>query len=215
MLDKILAALIALTPASSAPQQTEWSFTGEPTLILSAVREIECDEGGGTGWMITGDILVTAAHVSELTNCKDQLTQQPLKEYKRDLNEDLALMTGKLPRIGEYIKYSCAGYTAGLDYEVYGWSSLGYSQPILRQNVVSATASFSDKDDKYRDGTPMPIMRIFNGYTVPGMSGGPYTRNGVAYGIVSAGVGMMTLVGYAVTPTILSTDLKDTILCEH
>jgi hypothetical protein len=209
----VFALVLAAISLSVSPVQKAGSFTGEPLIIISSVRQIDCDEGKGTGWMIRKDILVTANHVAELTNCVDAQTKESLRRYKKDDIQDIALMTGRLPDAGEYMKYSCQGYKPGHEYDVYGWSSIGYPIDILRQNRVVATNKFSKKGETYRDGTEMPVMREFSGYTVPGMSGGPYTKDGIAYGIVTAGHGTNTFFGYISHPEVFSTDLKDTFLC--
>lgn len=212
MLPLLAAASLAITLPIGQPLD-EWSFTGEPELILSNVRLLQCKEGWGTGWIIAKNVLVTANHVAEAGPCKDYATQAKLITYKKDPRHDLALMTGALPDYGEYIRYSCAGFRAGQEYEVYGWSSYGYRDRILRKNRVVATDSFTKPEDKYRDGSSMPSLRRMKGHTVPGMSGGPYTRTGVTYGIVTAGMGWRSPFGYLVRPEVFATDLKDTILC--
>lgn len=209
----LLSLFAAASVVLAQPVADDWSFTGQPLTVLSAIRQIDCDEGQGSGWMIADNVMVTARHVATATNCKDNLTGAPLKMYKEDPAKDLALVTGRLPRLGEYIKYSCAGYRPGSEYDVYGWSSFGYPETIFRHHRVVATDQFSTEDEKLRDGTSMPGMRKFKGYTVPGMSGSPYMKDGVAYGIVNVGYSGKFFGIPVVMPKAESYELKGSFLC--
>jgi hypothetical protein len=210
----LAAAALFLAPPSGKPvDTTKWSHDGKPQMVLSNFRLINCLEGSGSGWMIGKDILVTAKHVASGSNCTDAATGNRLTTYKNDPKQDISLMTGILPDYGTYIKYSCDGFRPGQEYEVYGWSRLGFDQPVFRMHRVWATDKFTKAGDFYDEGDDTPSMRIFDGYTVPGMSGTAYTRDDVAYGIVTAGYGMNTYLGYLVYPEVYATDLKDTILC--
>lgn len=209
----LAAAALFLAPVLGDTDNTRWSKTGEPNLVLSNYRLLNCNEGAGSGWIIAKDILVTAKHVASLTGCRDSITGSLLTTYKNDPVQDLSLMTGTLPDYGIYQKYSCEGFHPGSEYDVYGWSRLGFNQPVFRMHRVRATNKFTPKGDFYGDGDNTPSMRIFSGYTVPGMSGTAYTKDDVAYGIVTAGYSWNSWLGYLVYPEVYATDLKDTILC--
>jgi hypothetical protein len=175
-----------------------------PTLNLSAVRPLICDEGTGSGFMIGDNILATANHVAVLHNCRDVVTGTKFTTYKTDAAHDFALMTGEFPKI-PYVKYSCDGYKNKRDYSAYGHSAHGQPYYIFRQEIVRATKHFTPAD-MIVDDMPMPGMRVLYGFPVPGMSGGPVTdQYGTAFGIVNAGDGKGNFFSY---------ELKDTILCK-
>lgn len=210
-----LALLVSASLLSSPfSAYGEPSSTGNPT-NLSAIRVLHCGGGQGTGWMIADNIIVTANHVSSVGGCSDVATGAPLKVYAVDEKKDMSLLTGNLPKYGQYIKYSCNGYTVGEKYDIFGWSTVGYPEIIFRQQTLTATAEMTD--DRFKiDGLPSVGMRVMNGYGAPGLSGAPYIKDGVAYGLHNAGYrGFNFLMGTMLWKPAFSFELKDSILCNH
>jgi hypothetical protein len=198
----LFVSLLALFLATDVPHQ---EVSRPPTMNLTAVRHLICDEGTGSGFMIGDRILATAKHVAVLHNCKDSVTGIPFVTYKTDDAHDFALMTGAFPRI-PYIKYSCKGYTPGSNYSAYGHSSHGQMFYLFRQETVNASDEFTP-EDMIVDDVLMPGMRVLHGFPVPGMSGGPVANpeTGEAVGIVNAGNGKGAFFSY---------EIKDTFLCK-
>lgn len=205
----LFAALLSASPLSS-------SSVFDPTMNLSAIREIECSDHYGSGWQIGDNIIVTALHVANGTGCKDYATGKPLTTYKIDVAHDLALMTGDLPKDKPYIKYSCAPYETDETYMAigisgYGW---GYSHPNRFMRMYSLTAQKNYTDEHFFLAgavTPSPGLRIMSGRAAPGISGSPIVdSNGFAHGILNAGGNIF---GIPVSPSY-SYELKDSILCK-
>lgn len=204
----LYAASIALMPTSS-------SDLYDPTMNVSAVREIECDSWYGSGFQIADNVIATALHVAKGTGCKDMATGKHLLMYKSDPAHDFALMTGDLPKDKPYVKYSCARYVPGQDYLSYGISGYGWgyshSNRFLRMYAITARDEITDdKFFLYGSLTPSPGMRVFNGKIAPGTSGGPIVdKKGFAHGVNNAGASFF---GIPASPTF-SYELADTILC--
>lgn len=207
-----LAAAVALSiPSATFDQVANPFIEAPPTVNLSSVRRIVCDNGSGSGFLIADGVLATALHVAENPGCKDAETGIRLKTYKTDTAHDLALMTGaKLPTYMPYVKYSCERFVDGLPYMSYGISSakgwiMEYPQPIMRVNTLYATKNYTDKSFEV-DGHPSPGMRIFKDAIEFGMSGGPVVGiDGVARGLNNAGNSKRTVIY----------EFADTILCRN
>lgn len=169
----------------------------------TAVRLVLCKEGLGTAWVIKKDILATAEHVANMTDCKDAETNRPLRNYHMDVKNDFALMTMDTGTVRP-IKYSCARFRTLNTYMSYGYGGGQYEH-----NPLLATGIRTDEDFMVggRDGvTPMPGMRHLYGRIIGGASGGPIVdRHGVAHGINNVSDGKND--GY-------SYELRDTILCK-
>ncbi len=182
----------------------------EPTFNLSAVRQIVCNEGIGSGFMIGDDIVVTANHVTVMTGCKDRQTGAGLLTYKQDVAHDFALMTGKLPDMS-YIKYDCSRYKKGELYISYGISDLFQNGSILR--AVSMIAEGKNVDIHFEDGGDLNRIPVLSGYNVGGMSGGMIVdpRSGYAIGLVNAGREGIFRIPVGIS---YSYELADTILCK-
>jgi hypothetical protein len=202
----LLAAAVAVAP----PQMI---MSPEPTVSLSAIRMIACDEGSGSGFIIGRDTLATALHVASLTNCQDRETGARLVTYERDEKNDFALMTGDLPKV-PYIKYNCQSYQTDKMYFSYGISPWAYSSPVFGQYKLTAASDYTDDGFLVgEDNRPMPGMRHLEGYIVPGNSGGPIMdMDGYAVGINN--VSERGMFGYAVINQGYSYELKNTILCK-
>jgi hypothetical protein len=201
----ILVAALLLSPNSPSY---------DPTVNISAVREIECDNHYGSGFLIAKNTIATALHVASGSNCRDVATGKRLVTYKRDEVHDFALVTGELPTEFPYIKYSCARFNPNQVYLAYGISASGYGyyhpQRIIRQYTLTATNEITDKDFTY-DKTPHPGMRRLTGRAAPGTSGGPIVDlDGYAHGLVNAG---HNLFGIPMGPSY-SFEFADTILCK-
>jgi S1-C subfamily serine protease len=205
----ILTALLLVSSVPVVEKPLGSPF--EPTFNLSAVRLIDCEEGSGSGFLIGNDILVTADHVATLTNCVDAQTKVPLKAYKRDIPNDTALMTGKLPNM-PYFKYNCSRYKKGQTYSAYGISAFFQDNYIFRSVSMKGTGDYTDVS--FLDGSVMPNMPRLWGFTVPGMSGGPIVDivTGFVVGIVNAG--MRNVIGIP-TGEAFSYELAETFLCKN
>jgi hypothetical protein len=208
---KGILVMLSVLVAASLALASYGSYLPEPTVNLSAIRTISCDEGYGTGFMIADNVVATANHVAELTNCVDGATDVPLRRYVIDEAHDFALMGGQLPDM-PYIKVSCSGYTTGAPYDLFGYSAFRRPFPIFQYMRLEATDRFTD-DDFFvgPERTPMPGMRYLSGFSVAGLSGSPITHGGYAVGILN--VGFSTNLGYTIMPKAASYQLKDTILC--
>lgn len=176
-----------------------------PTVNLSAVRPIKCNEGSGTGFVIADDVLATALHVANATNCKDAETGVTLTTYHEDAANDFALMSGDYPNGGPFIKYSCGSFKVGKTY-----LSLGFRR-MFRLDTLVATGQYSPADYVV-SGMPMPGMHKFKGGIVFGMSGGVIFNpdDGKVHGINN--VAAWDRSG-RISETY-SYELKNTILCK-
>jgi hypothetical protein len=212
----LLAAFLIATSSNSSYPAPEYPFAviynPTPTITLSAVRMIDCKEGYGSGSLIDDNIIVTAAHVAELTECRDVQSGSPLTMYLKDQPHDFALMTGNLPNI-PYMRYSCDGFKPKQKYLVTGFSSYGMLGTMLfRQYEVVASPHLMGTKWKM-DGEEYPDLRIMIGFSVPGTSGGAVLdkETNLQVGILNGGWG--NGLGQRVNRTI-SADLKDTPLCK-
>lgn len=207
-----LLALLALNgPAGLSMIQP--IFEATPTVSLSAIRYIKCDEGSGSGFIIEDDVLVTAAHVSEMTNCRDSSSSAPLVLYHNDVKNDFSLMTGKLPDVLP-IKVSCNGYETGKRYDSYGITTWGATYPVFGQYRLTATNVYSDESFFVGGGkVAWSGMRQLEGFIVPGNSGGPIVNeDGYAVGINN--VSGRVFFGLGVDANAFSYELKNTVLCK-
>lgn len=183
-----------------------------PTLNLSSVRFIDCDNSYGSGFVIADGIIATAAHVTEDTNCKDKATGIPLEAYKVDKEHDFALMTGPLPYITP-MKYSCKGYKKGATVSALGYSGFGGE---MRFRLVDMKVGESGKVLKVQGSPWSGLTHIWGGYIVPGMSGGPHIDRETyeAVGLTNIGESTRDYWGNRyIYPQAYSYALKDTILC--
>lgn len=213
----ILAAILLAsspTPALAPTITTAGKpiFGPEPTMSLSAIRRIQCEEGTGSGFIIADDILVTALHVATIGGCKDAETGVGLLTYHEDQVNDFALMSGDLPEVIPF-KYSCAGFRTGETYYSYGITPWSFKSPVFGQYKVTALDQYTDSSFVVgRKKTPMPGMRYLDGYIVPGNSGGPVSDlNGFAVGINN--VSGRAFFGLGVKTDGYSYELRNTILC--
>lgn len=177
----------------------------EPTVNLSAVRPISCDEGSGTGFLIANNTLVTALHVATLGNCKDAETRVPLLTYHEDKEHDFAIMTGNYPTVSSYIKYSCQPYETGKTY-----MSVGYRR-MYRMDKLMATDYYSPKGFMV-SGADMGGMRKLKGGIVGGMSGGLVFDQDTGKGHGINNVNSWDRDGHI--DYSYSYEFKDTILCK-
>lgn len=183
-----------------------------PTVSLSAIRRITCDEGSGSGFLIADNVVATAFHVANLSNCKDQVTGEALNTYHTEEDDDFALMTGNLPDM-PYLKPSCQGYQARGVYHAYGVTGYWTGVPVFGAVTVIGTGGYMEVDFNNDDGG-LKRAAILKGYTVSGQSGGPIidVLTGAVPGMVNAGsVDMFGgLLGRA-----LSLEFKDTVICNN
>lgn len=207
MLSLLVASLVTITPVSPPTYQ----YAPAPTVNLSAVRLIVCKEGSGSGFLIGDNIVATAAHVASGTNCVDAATNEPLKTYNTDPVADFALMTGDLPDM-RYIKVSCGGYKPG-KVSAYGISSFHIAYEEFRQVDLDVGDLQNVEDDEGH--TALNMRKVFGGYIVPGMSGGPHIQEGYAVGITNLGEYQEVLGLMFPEPMGYGRELKDTILCRH
>lgn len=216
LLKLLMAASLAASPTPTA-KALPTEFAPPPTLNLSAIRSIECDDGWGTGFLIGKNTLATALHVGGMTNCHDRETSTPLKMYYNDEKHDFALMTGDYPDM-PYFRVDCKGFKTGANYYSFGQTPYaGRGVFMFRGALMVAQSDYTGKDFKVQmeDGVKnMPGMRHIVGNMVPGMSGGPITDvlTGSVEGINNVGntnmLGWPGLDGY-------SFELKNTVLCKR
>lgn len=192
----MILAAIALTLSSSADVSRIDGWLRTPTVNISAIREIDCDDVSektngwtGSGALIDNRTMVTAYHVVNGGKCKDVASGSPLVIKKVDKKRDLAVVTGEtLPTMMPYIKISCEPFERGQPYFSYGISGYKAFYPLIRQNLLIATGRYAPINDKFDDGSPIGGAMIFKGYGAPGMSGGPVIDIfGYAHGIVTGG----------------------------
>lgn len=215
----ILAAAFVLASPMPAnpPALSDWGK--DPTVNLSAIRHISCDNPDptkrgwtGSGAMIADSILMTAKHVAEGKNCKDTKTGKKASMYYSDETTDFALMHINIKGIPP-VKYSCARLVTGNTYQAYGYSRYMQKETIFRQSNMLAYPGYSGPYFQI-DGVTLPYMRKYYGPMVPGMSGGPVIDplTGVARGINNAGLFLFNMF---VTGKSYSTELADTVLCNR
>ena len=205
----MIASLLAAAVVVAAPNQI---ISPMPTVSLSAIRSIKCQEGVGSGFIIGKDIVATALHVASLTNCHDAETGKGLVIYKKDVVHDFALMTGKLPDVIP-IKYSCLGYITGNRYSSYGITPWHYTSPVFGQYSLVAQDDYSSDGFVVDGNKKMPGMRHLKGYIVPGNSGGPVIDSeGYAQGINN--VSVRGMLGMSVINDGYSYEIKNTFLCK-
>lgn len=201
----IAAALLAATPTSTAPYFPLFGpKIHEPTINLSAVRQLRCKGGSGTGFVIGKDVIATALHVADNGDCRDAETGTPVLTYHEDKVNDFALVTG--PGFdGPYIKYDCGIFEKGKTY-----LSVGY-RGMLRLDLLKSTGYYTDVSYVV-GGKPMAGMAQLRGGIVPGMSGGMVfdALTGKIKGINNVGEwnGAGTMINS------YSYELRNTILCK-
>jgi S1-C subfamily serine protease len=186
----LLGLALIIQPAPLA--QAQVPPNANPTLNLSAVRFIVCDNQVASGFLIGDKMLLTANHVLDgQSNCFDAESGSPLIMYKQDRKHDIALATGpKLPTDIPYIKISCEPFKKNQPYFAYGVSPYWQSRPILRENTVIAVKPVKDSKIYNEDGSYVVWQNMwkFNGAIAPGMSGGPVVDMfGYVHAIVNAG----------------------------
>jgi hypothetical protein len=175
-----------------------------PSVDLSAIRVIICPIGKtggwqGTGWLIKDHELVTAAHIAanpQSPKCYDAETGGELKIRTLDRKHDFATMTSdKLPVDIPYIKYSCEPFITGNKYYEYGVSDYNEPTLILRMNIITATSEVVTDDNLINEPNSHSLgMRVFDGATAEGTSGGPvFNSAGYAVSFDSAGDDKITL----------------------
>lgn len=200
MFSVLLKALASLSMFVSAPTDDVHVRT-PPTVDISAVRYIDCGDYVGSGFLIGKKVLATALHVASGQKCVDKRTGTPLKMYKKDVDNDLALMTGPgLPTDIPYIKVGCSRFHTGEKYLSWGetpYEMDSWNNPIQRMNVITATDEYADvplyNDLGVKDGEAKHV-RVFKGAIAPGMSGAPVTdMDGVALALNNAGDDKYTL----------------------
>lgn len=205
MYSLIAAGLISLSSPAHTPQMLE-NLT--PTVNLSAIRQLRCFGGTGSGSIIGDGILMTALHVAENGDCKDVQTGVKLTMYYKDVEHDLALMSGDLPKMPP-IRIGCGRFQMGGEYSAYGISGFFEGFEMFRQINLTGTGIYSDLE--YADGGGAKHIPYLKGYTVFGMSGGPiHNRAGYALGNVIAG--LHNSFGIPVGKAY-SYEFKDTVLC--
>lgn len=194
----IAALLIASAPVNEEP------------VYYPAVREMLCEEHSGSGFIIADGIVATALHVAEGTACKDTVSGELYTTYATDPEHDFALMSGETHGVTP-MKYACTGYIAGLHYMSYGITDFGDKESYYR-SVPAEAKRIVDIKVENEDGSIEDFRGIWRmwGFLLPGMSGGPVTKAGVAYGINNTGVS--DIFGNPMGP-MGSYALKDTILC--
>jgi hypothetical protein len=210
MLTFVAASLLSVLGPTNTPGI-------DPTVNLSAVREIQCGEDWyGSGILIAKNTIATALHVASGERCVDIASGSPVKMYVSDATHDFALMTGNIPFVGPYLKYSCEQYHANETYLAYGYSGVGYGwdhpNRLFRQYTLQATDTITDENFYLgKNKTPSPGMRQLTGRSAPGTSGGAIVDlNGYAHGLVNAGV---TIFGALPAGPTWSYPLADTVLC--
>jgi len=206
----LMAALLATVPILPP---VEGSPSPRPNVTLSGIRLINCDRSSGSGFVIDENVLATAAHVADDTNCKDGVTGAPLTRYYEDKENDFALMVGTYPKILA-LKYSCQGYNTGEHYDSYGISSHYVGIPIFRQYRLIAADDYTNSLFVVQ-GTPMPNMRHLRGYIIPGLSGGPVAKSLTGEIVGINNVNLRSFFGLVMINETYSYELKNTILCKR
>lgn len=146
-------ALLALLLPASAPAErpAPWSFPQDSVVMLS------CGNAGwGTATRVAPDLYVTAAHVTDVGNCRVDGT--PITDVVSDSVTDTATFRG--PAGTAVMPYSCRHrYRPGAVY-----LSVGYVEriPLVRLELPHISA-----------GTTSDGFARFVGEMIPGMSGGP------------------------------------------
>lgn len=212
----LLAILASLSIATLPPSMV--SPSPEPDVNLSGIRLITCDEGSGTGFVVGENVLATALHVADLTNCQDAQTKKPLTMYHSEPEDDFALMRGEYPKLLA-LRWACEGYKTGQGYDSYGISSFAVGQSIFRQYKAVSTGRYTNNSfivGKMKGGErPMPGMHELRGWVVPGNSGGPVTRQRDGRVIGINNVGVSSFFGYLQHNDLYSYELKNTVLCKR
>lgn len=212
----ILSAFAVVAAITAKPPIESKTYIAAPHVNLSAIRHIRCDDmSWGTGFMVGKGRMVTARHVIETRAneaCYDAETGAKLSILEDDKPHDMAVVTGNLPTFTNlgYIRYSCAGYTPGRFYDVLGYSTFGdeNDKSNFRWARVRATNTILGPSEKW------PGARNFEGYIVPGQSGGPFMYNGVAYGLANFAWQGYDLFGQVVFNENGGYPLKETVLCK-
>lgn len=180
-----------------------------PTNVnLSVVRQLECASGSGTGFVVEDNVIATANHVANIGSCYDAQTGQLYTVLHQDAEHDFALMTGKTLAM-PLQPVSCQGYKKGDTYFTYGFSSFKQLNTLFR---LSPLVAQEEETFQMRSSPLTYTMFRLSGYIVFGQSGSPvFDGDGRITGVVNIG----DFDGND-NPTgkMLSTELKDTILCK-
>ncbi len=177
---------------------------------LNAVRQMVCwtppqtDFRSGTGFTISGNRLITAAHVVRDNNatCYDLARRSKLILSRIDSDNDVALMRYEKPHQGEVLRLRCGHFDAGTYY------TFGFNEQVTFSELYSSGTT-APRTYRYGEGNRRQYgggLVIVHGKIRDGMSGGPIMRHdGTAVGVVVAGADE--------SDTGLIRNLDDTFIC--
>ncbi len=182
-----------------------------PPISATAVPQIQCSGRLGTAFVVQPGLLYSADHVvsGETCHIPVKLTapgtlsrETVLKPEMRDVPNDFTVIRANRKIVSKGLPIRCDGLTPGETY----WA-MGYAHGVPSMTVVTVIAQPRFVNGTTRTGKTVENLRVVNGTTFGGMSGGPVVNEaGEVVAIVDAGNPTDPQISYV-------KELKDTSVC--
>ena len=167
------------------PVATQWLLDAAGETGRSAIKSvylIECKPKmtKGTGFLLRGGYIISAAHVINACPINDLIAYSPFgeqirfKQAQADIERDLAILTPTIPLKGGLLLGDDASPSVGTVVSTWGFP-LGYNgpAPLLSVGYLSGFSAQPRPPKKGETGIPLVKHLVVNGAFNPGNSGGP------------------------------------------